>query len=67
MKARSAEQLTSCIHEVLEVAVYIGGLDIVARVCDMGTSNVKALKLINCCKITYCKKFSQDLFINACK
>jgi hypothetical protein len=39
-----ADNLIKCVHEVLHAAIHIGGLDVVATICDMGSNNVKALK-----------------------
>ncbi|KAJ8965084.1 hypothetical protein NQ317_016114 [Molorchus minor] len=40
----STEKLSFCIKQVIHAAKDVGGLDIVATICDMGSTNVNALK-----------------------
>jgi hypothetical protein len=40
----SSIEITRCLHEVLFAAKHVAQLDIVASICDMGSSNVKAMK-----------------------
>jgi hypothetical protein len=47
--------------QVLQAAKDLGGLDVVATICDMGTTNVKALKSMG--SSTECPYFEgKDIF-----
>ncbi|KAL1492108.1 hypothetical protein ABEB36_012599 [Hypothenemus hampei] len=47
--ACSSSNLRRILCEIIDAGVEIAGLNIVGTVCDMGTTNVKALKEMNSC------------------